>query len=291
MDIKNKFLTIQGDKMQNSYQFIHFETYADVPRKNSKRPSAEAVARECQRTENSYPHITSPQEPILLYGVKPLEALEKAKLLAANSKDRLGRKIRKDAQIIGFGVASIKVESTLENWHSREVQLWVNDTKKFLKEQLGDSFVSLEAHLDERWIHLHFGATPKLNDDGSINLTSFHPGLEAQRACKSTKKSTKDYAYKSAMRTFQDNYYASVSLKHGQLRFGPKRRRLSRAEWYAQRNYAALLAKIFNTQNELIGSLKNKLKKAKVMLREFLPPSIFKSSMPLSQDKELNSHD
>lgn len=269
--------------MQNSYQFIHFETYADVPRKNSKRPSAEAVARECQRTEGSYPHITTPQAPLLLYGVPPLEALEKARLLAKNCKDSLGRKIRKDAQIIGFGVASIKVEATLENWHTKEVQQWVKDTTNFLKNQLGDSFVSLEAHLDEQWIHLHFGATPKLNDDGNINLTSFHPGLEAQRACKSNKKSTKDHAYKSAMRTFQDNYYEAVGLKHGQLRYGPKRRRLSRAEWYAQRNYASLLARIFNSQNNLIDSLSNKLKNAKVVIKELLPPKLFNNKNSRNQ--------
>ena len=277
--------------MQNSYQFIHFETYADVPRKNSKRPSAEAVARECQRTENSYPHISQPQAPILLYGVPPLEALEKARLFVKNCKDNLGRKIRKDAQIIGFGVASIKIEATLENWHSREVQLWVSDTKKFLKDQLGDSFVSLEAHLDERWIHLHFGSTPKLNDDGTINLTSFHPGLDAQRACKINKKSAKDYAYKSAMRNFQDEYYKAVGLKNGQLRYGPKRRRLSRAEWYAQRNYAALLAKIFNSQNNLISSLKNKVKSAKTILSELLPSKINKKNYSPFQNKEFNSND
>lgn len=277
--------------MKNSYQFIHFETYADVPRKNSKRPSAEAVARECQRTENSYPHISQPQAPLLLYGVEPLQALEKARLLALNSKDSLGRKIRKDGQIIGFGVASIKVEATLENWRSPEVQRWVKDTTNFLKDQLGDSFVSLEAHLDEQWIHLHFGSTPKLNDDGSINLTSFHPGLEAQRACKSNKKSTKDYAYKSAMRSFQDNYYEAVGLKHGQLRFGPKRRRLSRAEWYAQRNYASLLAKIFNSQNNLISSLKNKVKSAKTILSELLPSKRSKKNHPAFQTKEFYSND
>ena len=98
--------------MLNSFQFIRLETYADVPRKNSKRPSAEAVARECQRKEHSYPHIITPQKHELLYGIQPLEALAKARLFVQNCKDPLGRKIKSDAQIVAFGVTSIKVKST-----------------------------------------------------------------------------------------------------------------------------------------------------------------------------------
>jgi len=36
------------------------------------------------------------------------------------------------------------------------------------------------------------------------------------------------------MRRFQDRFYSSVAINHGLARLGPKRRRLSRAEWNAE---------------------------------------------------------
>jgi hypothetical protein len=272
--------------MQNSYQFIHLETYSDVPRKHSKRPSAKAVARECQRKDESYPHIATANESDLLYGIQPLEALSKTKELIKKCKDPLGRKIRKDAPIISFGVASIKVESTPENWQSDEVQKWVEDTIDFLKQRFGESFVSLSRHTDERFCHLHFAIVPKLNKNGSIHLGSFHPGLAAQRAVKINKKSAKDHAYKSAMREFQDQYYEGVGLKNGQLRFGPRRRRLTRKEWYSQRQYGALMSKLFNDQASNISSLTKKLTKAKNMLKSLFASKIVNNKTNSFQENE-----
>lgn len=37
----------------NSYQFIHIESFALTPKKNSKRRSAESVLRECAREIDS----------------------------------------------------------------------------------------------------------------------------------------------------------------------------------------------------------------------------------------------
>tara|TARA_R110000772_G_scaffold268578_1_gene396573 strand:- start:4192 stop:5013 length:822 start_codon:yes stop_codon:yes gene_type:complete len=271
--------------MKNSYQFIHLETYSDVPKKNSKRPSAEAVARECQRKDESYPHIASANEPDLLYGIQPLEALSNARKLIKQCKDPLGRKIRKDAPIISFGVASIKVESTPENWQSDEVQKWIEDTIEFLKQRFGDSFVSLCSHSDERLCHLHFGIVPKLNKNGSIDLGSFHPGLAAQRAVKINKKSAKDHAYKSAMVEFQDQYYAGVGIINGQLRYGPRRRRLTRKEWHSQRQYGALISKLFNDQASNISLLTKKLNKAKEMLKSLFTSRIVNDKTNSFQEK------
>jgi hypothetical protein len=271
--------------MQNSYQFIHLETYSDVPRKHSKRPSAEAVARECQRKDESYPHIATANEPDLLYGIQPLEALSKTRKLISHCKDPLGRKIRKDAPIISFGVASIKVESTSENWESDEVQKWVEDTIEFLKQRFGDSFVSLCRHTDETYCHLHFGVIPKLNASGSIDLSSYHPGLAAQRAVKINKKSAKDHAYKSAMGKFQNEYFLAVGIKNGLLRYGPRRRRLTRKEWHSQRQYGALISKLFNDQASNISSLTKKLNKAKNMLKSLFTSKIVNDKTNSFQEK------
>jgi len=273
--------------MNTSYQFFHLETYADKPRKGTPRPSAESVARECQRSEQSFPHIQNPQPSQLIYGIEPLEALSKARELIKTCKDPLGRKIRSDAQIIAFGVASIKVESTPENWESEQVRKWVQDTTDFLKDRFGDSFVSLVKHTDEKFCHLHLGLKPKRAIDGCLDLNSFHPGLAAQRATKVKSKSAKDHAYKEAMRLLQDEYFEAVGLKNGQLRHGPKRRRLTRKEWYAQKRYANLVSKIFNEQSLLVSSLGSKLEKAKNMLTQLLTRKLTNEIVDSSSCKEL----
>jgi predicted ATP-dependent endonuclease of OLD family len=265
------------------------ESYAINKRKNSKRPTAEAVGRECQRTEQSYPHIQNPQKPELLYGIKPLEALDRLHKLIKSCKDPLGRKIRSDAQIISFGIASIKVESTPANWELPEVKKWLKDTEKFLKKRFGDSFVSLVKHTDERFCHIHFCIMPKLNENGSLDLNSFHPGLAAQRAIKTNSKSKKDHAYKEAMRELQDDYFEDVGLKNGQLRYGPRRRRLTRHEWHAQKRYANKISSIVNEQSEVIHKLSAKLEKAKNMLTNLITAKIPSFKKPSSHSEELSS--
>lgn len=275
--------------MHNSYQFLHMETYADKPQKSSNRPSAEAVARECGRADHSHPHIQAPQQPELLYGVEPLEALNNVRELVKNCKDPLGRKIRSDAQIISFGVASIKVESTPENWNLPEVKTWLKDTENYLKKRFGDSFVSLVRHSEEKFCHIHFCIIPRLNEQGVIDLDSFHPGLAAQRATKSNTKSVKDHAYKQAMRELQDEYFAEVGLKNGQLRYGPRRRRLTRNEWHAQKRYASLITSIFREQSDIISNLSSKLEKAKDMLTKLIAEKIPSFKRNLRNSEELSS--
>lgn len=272
--------------MRSSYQFIHLETYAITPQKKSNRPSAEAVARECQRIENSYPHISAPENSELLYGIQPLEAVSKVKKLVSTIKDSLGRKIRQDAQVITFGVVSTGIESSPENWASEEIVKWVKDTELFLKKRFGESFVSLNKHIDERFCHLHFSLIPKVIDN-KLDLNSFHPGLAAQRALKTSKKASKDQAYKEAMRVFQDEYFKSVGLKNGQLRYGPRRKRLTRKEWYAQKRYGQLISNIFNEQSALISSLNSKLNKAKSLIAKFISPKLRREKISDKANEDL----
>tara|TARA_R110000737_G_scaffold335362_1_gene354114 strand:- start:9177 stop:10001 length:825 start_codon:yes stop_codon:yes gene_type:complete len=272
--------------MNNSYQFIHVETYCDKPRKNSLRPSAEAVARECQRLENSFPHIKNPLPPELIYGIQPLDALNEVRSNLKNCKDPIGRKIRSDAQIIAFGVASIKIESTPENWESEEVKKWVKDTITFLEHRFGSSFVSATTHKEEQFCHLHFGSIPKVGENGLLDLTSFHPGLAAQRSVTTKTKKAKYFAYKEAMRTFQDEYFEAVGIKNGLLRHGPRRRRLSRKEWFAQKRYAELISKLFNEKSSLIQTLNTRLERAKGMLTDLISVKIINKNQQKTSNLE-----
>lgn len=272
---------------ENSYQFFHLETYAIKPKKGTNRQSAESVARECQRLEKSFPHIKNPQEPILLHGIQPLEALEQTRELIKNCTDSLNRRLRIDSQVISYGFLSVKVKPTKENNESFFIKKWEKDTIDFLKNRFGDSFKSCVKHLDEEWIHVHICITPKLDENGDLDLNSFHPGLAAQRACKATTKKEKDHAYNDAMRTLQDEYYAAVSIRNGLLRYGAKRRRLTRKEWYNQKRYAKLISKLFNDQTSLISTLGTKLEKAKNMLTQLLTRQFTDERAVQSSSKEL----
>jgi hypothetical protein len=272
--------------MNNSYQFIHIETYCDKPRKNSLRPSAEVVARECQRLEHSFPHIDSPLPPELIYGIQPLDALIDVRNSLKNHKDPIGRKIRSDAQIIAFGVASIKIESTPENWESEEVKKWVKDTISFLERRFGSSFVSATTHKDEKWCHIHFGSRPKVDENGLLDLNTFHPGLAAQKSVTIKSKKAKDFAYKEAMRGFQDEYFEAVGIKNGLLRHGPRRRRLSRKEWFAQKRYAVLISKLFNEKSSLIKTLNSRLERAKCMLTDLVSEKIINKTQKKASNLE-----
>ena len=85
---------------------------------------------------------------------------------------------------------------------------WVKDTELFVKKRFGELFVSSNIHVDEKFCHLHFSLIPKVTD-GRLDLT----GLAAQRALKTSKKASKDQAYKEAMRVFQDEYLRLLVLK------------------------------------------------------------------------------
>lgn len=230
------------------------------------------------RTKNGFilKHIQDPQDPILLYGVEPLKVLEKLKFTQKNGKDKRGRKLRKDAQIMSGCVASIPLAPTKENLESEPVKKWLEDNHNFMLREFGDSYVSQELHIDESYIHTHSILIAKLDEFQTVGLDNVHPGYAAQRAVSANAgRTTKKAAYQEAMRCFQDSYYEQVGIQNGQLRYGPRRKRLSRKEWNAEKRYAQLLKKTVNSYKDeivtlkknlsrLIKHIKNKLSKTKI---------------------------
>ena len=47
---------------------------------------------------------------------------------------------------------------------------------------------------------------------------------------------------KKAMQSYQDDYFSQVSVQCGHTRLGPRRQRLTRAEWKGQQEYAIKIA-------------------------------------------------
>jgi hypothetical protein len=115
----------------------------------------------------------------------------------------------------------------------------------WLRDQYGAALVSVIRHVDESHPHLHAFVLPQ---DADMRAGPLHPGQEAKRRVVSVGaadgedgKSLNrrgDVAYRAAMRDWQDSYWQAVGLPCGLTRLGPGRRRLTRAEWQAERTQA-----------------------------------------------------
>ncbi len=216
------------------YQFIRVESYARSVRSGA---TASDIAKEAERHPDHVSHIIkagfTPQPPTYVYGCTPSEAVERAEHWAAQAKDKSGRRLRSDAPVLLAGVISYPREG--EDWFS-----FKRAAVRWLKQHYGDNLVSIVEHQDEKHPHLHFYVIP---EQGQV-FDDLHPGraasAEAKRAGKS--KTYQLRAFADVMRDFQDRVYNELFRDFGMSRLGPRRQRLTRAEWQAQQ--AALLVEV-----------------------------------------------
>ncbi|MEV3819076.1 plasmid recombination protein [Aeromonas salmonicida] len=170
-------------------------------------------------------HVEQPQEPIRVFGCSPSEAVEQAEAWGAQAKDAKGRKLRSDAPVLLAGVLSYPRQG--EEWPEFKEKALV-----WLKSEYGDNLVSVIEHQDEQHPHIHFYAVPKPGQ----SFNNLHQGraaaAEAKR--KGETKAAQQYAHNNAMRDWQDRLYQAVGREFGLARLGPKRQRLTRAQWVAQ---------------------------------------------------------
>jgi len=220
-----------------AYQFIHVEGYARSAGKGKTGGhTVGAIIAEAERRPDACPHVASPKPPTLLYGVPPSRVAEAATLWAESAKDSRGHKLRKDGLCMLGGVVS--VPAGFEDWPGFRTR-----TVEWLRKEYGDQLVSVVEHTDEAHPHLHFYAVPWQSD----RFDSVHPGLRASAeadpdrgrrnrtpAEKEAGRKAARLAFSEAMRSFQDRFFRGVGAVHGMARIGPKRRRLSRAEWRAE---------------------------------------------------------
>lgn len=205
------------------YQFGHVEAYARKPQKGAW--SIRDVAAEAERKREHCMHVEQPQEPIRVFGCSPSEAVEQAEAWGAQAKDAKGRKLRSDAPVLLAGVLSYPRQG--EEWPEFKEKALV-----WLKSEYGDNLVSVIEHQDEQHPHIHFYAVPKPGQ----SFNNLHQGraaaAEAKR--KGETKAAQQYAHNNAMRDWQDRLYQAVGREFGLARLGPKRQRLTRAQWVAQ---------------------------------------------------------
>ena len=263
---------------EGSYQFIHVDSYGregSTQTKTSmdkhgakittttKSRSASDILNEQWRVDGACPHIENPRKPGLLYGVEAAEVLPIMNQWADQAKDAQGRKLRKDGRCILIGVASLP-RSMEDNFLE-----FAEDTLIWLKEKYGDRLKSVVVHDDEAHPHLHFSVVPNIGE----KFEDIHDGFKASKKAKTDGKlkSDQNYAYKEAMRNYQDEFSKNVAMAHGLTRIGPGRRRLTRSQWHAEKKQAAYFA---NAKNMAMvharKGYKAGLEKAKVQAKEII---------------------
>jgi len=226
----------------SGYQFFHVETYARIPSKNHKKQSSRGVAREAERVPEACLHVDSPQPYKLMFGCSPSEAVDLAEERAEQGKDKLGRKLRKDAQILLAGVASYPVPIAELNPKDEELNKWLKLNYEFLKRKYSNKIKSIVAHTDERFFHIHFYIIPDLDDEGRMNIGQVHDGILARDLVGGKQAKKKMRAYKDAMRALQDEYFEYVGKFCGLTRQGANKRRLTRSAWKVEQATAERLA-------------------------------------------------
>jgi hypothetical protein len=229
-----------------STQFAHLEAYGRIGargKSGERRHSIYNIVAEMTRAPHACPHIQNPQPPNILLGVHPNEVLEIVERRAERAVDRRGRKLRRDAPIVLVGVVSwpVPVSKVVEDPNERaRYGRFKRDVIKWLRRIFGRQLLTCLEHMDESYPHLHFMVVPPLQPNGRMTISDVHPGFHAREKAKEAGGNRKgcDQAYCEAMVRFQDSFYDEVGIRHGLLRFGPRRLRLSRREWFARKTLA-----------------------------------------------------
>ncbi|WP_421226277.1 mobilization protein [Aeromonas enteropelogenes] len=228
------------------FQFAHVDGYArkGSSQANSKTGvkrgvfSAQDIADEAERLEGACDHVETPQPPIIHFGVTPSEVVKLATEWAEQTKDAKGRKLRVDGLCLAAGVFSVPPDLDEKQWPAyRDAMI------EYLKGRYGERLHSVVEHTDEAHRHCHFYMVPLPGE----NFGAVQEGVAARQAAYAAgkKKGQQNKAYCDAMSAWQDDIWQKVSRHFGLARIGPRRRRLTRAGWHAERRaldaHAAIL--------------------------------------------------
>ena len=271
-----------------AYQFGHIEGYArEAGKGKTGNHSMASIVAEAERTDGACPHVATPVPPTLLYGVSPSEALTLAESWASQAKDARGHKLRKDGLCLLGGVVSLPADVPEKTWDKYKAQ-----TLKWLKAEYGDCLKSVIEHTDEPHPHLHFYVVPRVGE----RFDSIHDGLRAaalanpargnrklSKEAKTAGKKKAGLAFAEAMRLWQDRFFKAVSAKFGFTRLGPRRRRLTRAEWKAEQRASKLQAEAVQKEQEELLKAKTNIMATQEAAQKAIAASVEKNTTILSK--------
>jgi len=239
-------------------QFAHIQTWS--MKANAVGQSIAQIIGEATRDPGFSTHVDAPKPPRLILGDPLTFAADHAAHVAARStrvkmadgSERV-RAIRSDRHTMASIVMSYPVplaaiqtdadRQKLARWEQRNLD-WLRDT-------YGDQLKVVMAHDDEAQPHLHAWLLP---DDPGADATALHPGkvskklaeAEAKVAGLPAREAVKigNRALKAAMTEWQNVYHEAVGAPEGLTRSGPKRRRLTREQWKAEKETASAHAAV-----------------------------------------------
>lgn len=235
--------------MASEIAFVHCQTYARKP--NRAGQSVAQVVAEGLRSGAFHKHIEDPRQPVPIFGdpsaFQQLHDDHVAQRRTRATKNGLisERAIRADRHTMFTVVASYPRPTCVVENTTEELALfrrWVELNLKWVREQYGTQLKVAFVHTDETFPHIHFWL---LADDLGADATLLHPGKAVKRKTENHLKSggvspreavaAGNRALRAAMREWQDSYHRAVGAPLGFERDGPKRRRLSRAQYQAER--------------------------------------------------------
>jgi hypothetical protein len=229
------------------YQFLHIESFSR--KSDAEGRTIDFVLAEADRRGDACQHVDTPTPPEIVFGlaVEGVRALHDARLEAARITIKGGktRKLRVDQHTLLTVVASHPATvADVQNdpAAAAEVAAWELRVVTWLRDQWGDDLASVLRHVDEKHAHLHAYILPS---DADMRARRLHPGAAAKETTKTAAvadgadakgaNAAGDKAYRQAMRALQDGFWRSVGIPCGLARIGPGRRRLTRAEWHAEK--------------------------------------------------------
>ena len=236
--------------MPDEVVFIHCQSFSRRPNKAGQH--VQQVIGEGLRTGGFHPHVETPRPPIPVFG-DPMgfqlmhdAHVAQRRTRAVKNGTVSERRIRADRHTLFTIVASYPtLTTTMEDSPEGQARFkeWVDLTVAWVQERYGAQLKVAFAHTDETFPHLHCWLLP---DDPSADATLLHPGKAVKRTTEARLKSkgtppreavaAGNRALKQAMRGWIDDYHRAVGAPLGMHRDGPKRRRLSRAQWAAEQS-------------------------------------------------------
>ncbi len=231
-------------------QFAHMETYAISPSAKSPRGSVRGIFGELKRQPGFCDHVVVPKDPVVIFDVerghKPcarpslliqqaeFRCVENAKLATVSCINGKSRKLRKDTAIVRVDVHSYPVPNAEVEPSDPTLNAWMQDVIHHVRAEVGTMGGRVEiavGHFDEAYPHLHIVSTHP-----SGKAANIHPGCLARDAARvgGANKREADRSYRNAMIRWQDGIH-EVNAQYGMMRTGPKRARMTRATYMAEK--------------------------------------------------------